>query len=116
MAVVTAETMVTSASTMRLLVVEDEEDLRRGLEQALREEGCARLLVSDHGAPMPAEAWPRVFDRFYRVDKSRYSAPGVSGLGLVICKAMVEAHGGSIRVESRPGQGTEFQVLLPLCP
>jgi signal transduction histidine kinase len=76
-------------------------------------EGCALLRVSDNGAGIPAEALPRLFDRFYRVDKSRCSATGGSGLGLAICKAIVEAHGGTIQVESQPGKGTEFQVMLP---
>jgi len=89
----------------------------RGVEVFLSlqsKEGYALLRVADNGAGIPAEALPRLFDRFYRVDKSRSSATGGSGLGLAICKALVEAHGGSIRVESRLGEGTEFQVLLPL--
>jgi two-component system, OmpR family, sensor kinase len=89
----------------------------RGVEVSLSlqsKEGCALLRVSDNGAGIPAEALPRLFDRFYRVDQSRASATGGSGLGLAICQAIIEAHGGSIRVESRPGQGTEFEVLLPL--
>ena len=89
----------------------------RGVEVSLslqHKEGYALLRVADKGAGIPAEALPRLFDRFYRVDKSRSSATGGSGLGLAICKALVEAHGGSIRVESRLGEGTEFQVLLPL--
>jgi signal transduction histidine kinase len=77
-------------------------------------DGFAVVRVSDNGAGLPAEVLPRLFDRFYRVDQSRSSATGGSGLGLAICKAIVEAHGGAIRVESQPGTGTEFQVLLPL--
>jgi len=77
-------------------------------------EGCALLRVSDNGAGIPAEALPRLFDRFFRVDKSRSGATGGSGLGLAICKAIVEAHGGSIRVQSQPGEGAAFDVLLPL--
>jgi heavy metal sensor kinase len=89
----------------------------RGVEvhlSLLPKGGYALLRVSDNGAGIPAEALPRLFDRFYRVDKSRSSATGGSGLGLAICKAIVEAHGGTIRVESQLGRGTEFQVLLPL--
>jgi signal transduction histidine kinase len=88
----------------------------RGVEVCLSlqpREGCTLLRVSDNGAGIPAEALPHLFDRFYRVDKSRAGATGGSGLGLAICKAIVEAHGGTIRVESQPGRGTEFQVLLP---
>jgi two-component system OmpR family sensor kinase len=91
----------------------------RGVEVSLSlepKEGYALLRVSDNGAGIPAEALPRLFDRFYRVDKSRSSATGGSGLGLAICKAIVEAHGGSIRAESRLGEGTEFQAMLPLQP
>ena len=89
----------------------------RGVEVSLSlqtKEGYALLRVADNGAGIPAEALPRLFDRFYRVDKSRSSATGGSGLGLAICKAMVQAHGGTIGVESRLGEGTEFQVKLPL--
>jgi heavy metal sensor kinase len=91
----------------------------RGVEVSLSlqpKEGYALLRVSDNGAGIPPEALPRLFDRFYRVDKSRSSATGGSGLGLAICKAIIEAHGGTIRAESRLGEGTEFQVLLPLQP
>jgi heavy metal sensor kinase len=89
----------------------------RGVEVCLSvepKEGCVLLRVSDNGAGIPAEALPRVFDRFYRVDGSRSSATGGSGLGLAICKGIIEAHGGAIRVESKAGQGTEFQARLPL--
>ena len=55
-----------------------------------------------------------VFDRFYRVDKSRSRSQGGSGLGLAIVKKIVEEHGGTVSVESSPGQGSTFCVSLPL--
>ncbi len=77
-------------------------------------EGYAEMRVSDDGIGIPAEARPRLFDRFFRVDKSRSSATGGSGLGLAICKTIVEAHHGAITLENKDNKGTEFRVLLPL--
>jgi two-component system, OmpR family, sensor kinase len=71
------------------------------------------LLVRDHGMGIPAEALPHVFDRFYRVDKSRSRSSGGSGLGLAIVAAVVDAHHGSILVEAPPGGGTLVTVRLP---
>lgn len=69
--------------------------------------------VSDSGDGIPAEDLPRVFERFYRGEKSRSRATGGSGLGLAIAKAIVEAHGGEIAVDSRPGDGARFSFFLP---
>ncbi|HEY8342968.1 MAG TPA: HAMP domain-containing sensor histidine kinase [Calditerricola sp.] len=69
--------------------------------------------VHDEGPGIPAEDQPYVFERFYRVDKARARRRGGSGLGLAIAKAIVQAHGGRIEVESALGQGTTFRVLLP---
>jgi heavy metal sensor kinase len=74
----------------------------------------AGLSVSDAGPGIPAAAVPRVFDRFYRVDAARSRAEGGSGLGLAICREIVEAHGGRIWVESAPGKGSTFSLLLPV--
>jgi heavy metal sensor kinase len=71
----------------------------------------AVLTVSDTGPGIPAEDLPRVFERFYRGDKSRTG--GNAGLGLAISKALVEAHGGAIEVSSKENAGTTFTVRLP---
>jgi two-component system OmpR family sensor kinase len=69
--------------------------------------------VADSGPGIPAEDLPYVFDRFYRADKSRSRAGGGSGLGLAIARSIVEAHGGRIWAESRPGQGTRIAFTIP---
>ena len=73
----------------------------------------ATLRVNDSGPGIPPDALPYIFDRFYRVDKSRSRAAGGSGLGLAIAKWIAEAHGGAIRAESTVGAGTTFIVDLP---
>lgn len=70
--------------------------------------------VADTGEGIPEADLPLIFERFYRVDKSRARATGGSGLGLTIVKRLVEAHGGAIEVKSRLGQGTTFTFSLPL--
>jgi heavy metal sensor kinase len=79
------------------------------------EAGLAILSVTDTGAGIAAEHIDRIFDRFYKVDAARARNNHRSGgLGLPICKAIVERHGGSIVVTSQPGRGTTFTVSLPL--
>ena len=70
--------------------------------------------VSDTGEGIPPEDLPMIFERFYRVDKSRTRATGGSGLGLTIAKRLVEAHGGKIKAESQAGQGSTFTFSLPV--
>jgi signal transduction histidine kinase len=70
--------------------------------------------VSDTGEGIPAEDLPHIFERFYRVDKSRARATGGSGLGLTIAKRLVEAHGGAITVQSKLGKGSRFSFTLPV--
>jgi signal transduction histidine kinase len=74
----------------------------------------AFLRVSDNGVGIPGEALPQLFERFYRVDKSRVGGAGGAGLGLAISKAIVQAHSGAITVESTLGAGTVFLITLPL--
>ena len=79
-----------------------------------RQDGEVELLVSDSGVGIPEEARPRIFDRFYRVDKARSRAAGGSGLGLAIVHAMVERNDGTITVAPREGGGTVFRVRFPI--
>jgi heavy metal sensor kinase len=74
----------------------------------------AVLEVTDNGIGIPAEALPRVFDRFFRVDKARSRELGGAGLGLSIVKSICTAHHGHVEASSLPGQGSRFRVELPL--
>ncbi len=79
-----------------------------------RNGGKAEIEVADGGAGIAPEHLPHLFERFFRVDKSRSREHGGAGLGLAIAKGIVEAHGGTIAVSSMPGQGTTFTIELPL--
>ena len=81
-----------------------------------REGSAVRLTVSDQGIGISPEAQGRIFDRFYRTDEARAHSPKGTGLGLAICKWIVEAHQGHIEVESEPGKGSRFTVVLPVAP
>jgi len=72
------------------------------------------VAVNDTGEGIPAEDLPNIFERFYRVDKSRARATGGSGLGLTIAKRLVEAHGGKIEAKSELGKGSRFAFTLPI--
>ena len=76
--------------------------------------GWIRIVVSDTGEGITEEGLARIFDRFYREDRSRNRSTGGSGLGLAITKQLVEAHGGTIEANSRLGDGSSFEVKLPL--
>jgi two-component system heavy metal sensor histidine kinase CusS len=73
-----------------------------------------RIAVTDTGIGIPAEALPRVFDRFYRVDASRSHASGGTGLGLAIVQSIMVLHGGKADIASLLGQGTEVRLHLPV--
>lgn len=75
--------------------------------------GTVSVRVSDTGIGIPAEHLPKLFQRFFRVDKARARESGGAGLGLAICKSFVSSHEGKIGVSSTPGQGSTFTVELP---
>ena len=75
--------------------------------------GRVRISVSDRGPGIPSQHLPRIFERFYRVDAGRSRDLGGTGLGLAIVKHLTEAMGGTVGVESRPGEGTRFSITLP---
>ena len=74
----------------------------------------AKVTVADTGEGIPPQDISKVFERFYRVDPSRSRATGGVGLGLTIARQLVEAHRGTLRAESEPGNGSRFIFELPL--
>jgi two-component system, OmpR family, phosphate regulon sensor histidine kinase PhoR len=84
-----------------------------GLRQ---DDGLVKVEVRDTGVGISEEDQARVFERFYKADKSRDRSKGGSGLGLSIARRIVEMHGGTIGLESRGGEGTTFRVSLPQAP
>jgi two-component system phosphate regulon sensor histidine kinase PhoR len=83
---------------------------------AKRENGHVIIDVTDNGIGIPPEDLARIFERFYRVDRSRSREMGGTGLGLSIVKHVAQVHGGSIEVISTPGQGSTFRLKLPVAP
>ena len=81
--------------------------------RASADAGAVRISVEDQGCGIPAEHLPRVFERFYRVDKARSRQLGGTGLGLSIVRHIALAHGGSVDVSSVVGQGSTFTISLP---
>ena len=76
-------------------------------------DGTARITISDTGIGIPSEDLPRVFERFYRVDKARSREMGGTGLGLSIVKHVIEQMGGTVMVDSRLGAGSRFTLTVP---
>ncbi|HQK93768.1 MAG TPA: HAMP domain-containing sensor histidine kinase, partial [Armatimonadota bacterium] len=83
---------------------------------ARAEDGAVAVCVADTGIGIPAEDVPRVFEEFFRASNARSHAAVGTGLGLAIARSAVEALGGSIRVSSQEGVGTQFTVTLPIEP
>ena len=81
--------------------------------RVLTEINSFTISVQDEGEGIPEEDIPHIFDRFYRVDKSRTRATGGKGIGLAVAKEIVELHNGSILVTSKLGVGTNFIIKLP---
>jgi signal transduction histidine kinase len=79
-------------------------------------DACARLEVTDTGVGIPPEDLPKLFDRFYRAPNATAGAVPGLGLGLMIVRAIVEGHDGTIAIDSEVGRGTTFVVELPLRP
>jgi len=89
------------------------EDGRKILIGACETEDGVQFYVRDFGAGIPSEHLPRLFERFYRVDKARSRESGGTGLGLAIAKHVVRAHGGTIKGESELNHGSTFYFTLP---
>ena len=87
------------------------------IEVSIRRLGDRAVIsVRDTGSGIPAADLDHIFDRFARADTGRSRQAGGFGLGLSIVKAIVDAHGGEVRVSSAVGAGTTFEILLPLSP
>jgi len=80
---------------------------------AYEQDGNAHIVVEDHGIGIAARHQTRIFERFYRVDKGRSRASGGTGLGLAIVRHVVQNHWGEVEVESTPGRGSTFHIVLP---
>jgi two-component system phosphate regulon sensor histidine kinase PhoR len=82
--------------------------------EAQSRDGTAQIVISDTGIGIPSEDLPRVFERFYRVDKARSREMGGTGLGLSIVKHVIEQMDGTVVVSSRLGEGSRFTLTVPI--
>jgi two-component system heavy metal sensor histidine kinase CusS len=82
--------------------------------RAESDSSAIHIEVSDTGVGIPAEALPRVFDRFFRVDTSRSQGSGSTGLGLAIVQSIAQLHGGKAEISSQLGQGTRVALRIPI--
>jgi signal transduction histidine kinase len=80
------------------------------------DDGLAKVTIADTGVGIPLEAQDRIFDRFYRVEKSRSRREGGVGLGLAIVRELIEGMGGKVSLVSAPGEGSAFTLTLPAAP
>jgi signal transduction histidine kinase len=80
---------------------------------AFRDKNYAHIIIKDYGPGIPKKDLERIFDKFYQVNFPKIKRDG-AGLGLAICKSIIEAHGGKIWVESELGKGSAFHILLPM--
>ncbi|MDK2896079.1 MAG: hypothetical protein PWP04_199 [Candidatus Atribacteria bacterium] len=83
---------------------------------AVRKDKMAVVTIADTGIGIPPQDLPHIFERFWRVDKTRSRENGGTGLGLAIAQEIAEAHGGKIKVESELNKGSTFSVILPISP
>lgn len=81
---------------------------------AIHEDGPIRIEISDTGVGIPAEALPRVFDRFFRVDPSRSTSSGGTGLGLTIVQSILTLHSSSAESTNHVGFGTDVKLRMPI--
>jgi two-component system phosphate regulon sensor histidine kinase PhoR len=88
-------------------------EIEAGLRLVENDQQFVAIRVRDYGVGIGREHLPRLFERFYRSDKARSRKLGGTGLGLAIVKHIVQAHDGSVEVESEVGQGTVFTMLIP---
>ena len=99
------------------ILVDNAAKYAKPAEVQLRAEASDRLLriaVEDNGPGIPADALPHVFERFYRVDRTRARTSGGAGLGLAIANSIVAAHGGRIAIDTAPARGTTMTIELPI--
>jgi signal transduction histidine kinase len=78
-----------------------------------RQNGKVHLVVKDHGIGIPAAARPRLFEKFFRAEGPQLQNVAGTGIGLYLVRQVIEGHGGQVEVESRPGEGSTFEIALP---